>query len=187
LLDAPDKGLAAVVYALVLDVFRHRHDTALTFSATAQSLQRVEGSTAFERLEAARENWGQRIPGTPADIWQWCLEQDQAVLLDLLTFCAACTINSVQVKTDRPDTPRLVHAGQLAAVLHLDMTSWFTPTAENYFNRISKLQILEALQEARQQPPAPAWANLKKAELAALAAREIAATGWLPLPLRQAP
>jgi ParB family transcriptional regulator, chromosome partitioning protein len=57
----------------VLDVFRHRHDTALKLSATVQSLQRVEGSTAFQRLESARETWGQRIPGTPADIWQWCL------------------------------------------------------------------------------------------------------------------
>src|SRR5207249_1059543 len=185
LLDAPDKGLAAIVYALVLDVFRHRYDTALKLSATAQSLQRVEGSTAFQRLEAARETWGQRIPGTPSDIWTWCLEQDQAVLLDLLTFCAACTINSVQMKADRPDAPRLVHAGQLAAVLHLDMTAWFKPTAENYFNRVSKLQILEALQEARQQPPAPAWEKLKKAELAALAEREIAANGWLPELLRQ--
>src|SRR5260370_192839 len=71
LLDAPDKGLAAVVYALVLDVFRHRHDTALKLSATVQSLQRVEGSTAFQRLEAARETWGQRIPGTPGDIWHY--------------------------------------------------------------------------------------------------------------------
>jgi ParB family transcriptional regulator, chromosome partitioning protein len=187
LLDAPDKGLAAVVYALVLDVFCNRHDTALKLSATAQSLQRVEGSIAFQRLEAARGTWGQRI-GTPGgDIWQWCLEQDQAVLLDLLTFCAACTLNAVQMKTDRPDAPRLVHASQLAAVLNLDMTAWFTPTAENYFNRVSKLQMLEALQEARQQPPAPAWANLKKADLAALAARELAATGWLPLPLRQSP
>ncbi len=185
LLDAPDKGLAAVVYALVLDVFRHHHDTALKLSATVQSLQRVENSTAFQRLEAARETWGQRIPGNPVDIWQWCLEQEQAVLLDLLTFCAACTLNGVQMKADRHDAPRLVHAGQLAAVLHLDMTAWFTPTAENYFNRVSKIQILEALQEARQQPPAPAWGNLKKAELAALAARETVATGWLPLPLRQ--
>lgn len=184
LVDAPDKGLAAVVYALVLDVFRHRHDTALKLSATSQPLHRVEGSTAFQRLEAARETWGQRIPGTPGDIWQWCLEQDQAVLIDLLTFCAACTLNAVQMKADRPDAPRLVHAGQLATVLQLDMTAWFTPTAENYFNRVSKLQILEALQQARQQPPAPAWANLKKAELAKLAERAIAATGWLPAPLR---
>jgi ParB family transcriptional regulator, chromosome partitioning protein len=85
LLEAPDKGLAAVVYALVLDVFRHRRDTALKLSATVQSLQRVEGSTAFQRLEAARETWSRRIPGTPADIWQFCLSQEQAVLLDLLT------------------------------------------------------------------------------------------------------
>lgn len=57
LLDAPDKGLAAVVYALVLDVFGHDHDTALKLSATVsvQTLHRVEGSTAFQRLEAARE------------------------------------------------------------------------------------------------------------------------------------
>ena len=41
------------------------------------------------------------------------------------------------------------------------------------------------MQEARQQPPAPAWEKLKKAELAELAEREIAATGWLPAPLRQ--
>jgi ParB family transcriptional regulator, chromosome partitioning protein len=185
LLDTPDKGLATVVYALVLDVFRHRHDTALKLSATVQSLDRVEGSTAFQRLEAARETWSQRIPGTPADIWQFCLSQNQDVLLDLLTFCAACTLNAVQLKADLPDTPRLVHASQLATVLHLDMTAWFTPTAENYFNRVSKSQILEALQEARQQPPAPAWEKLKKAELATLAARETAGTGWLPLPLRQ--
>jgi len=40
------------------------------------------------------------------------------------------------------------------------------------------------LREARQQPPAPAWEKLKKAELAILAEREIAATGWLPKLLR---
>ena len=93
----------------------------------------------------------------------------------------------LKLARDQRENPRSSHASQLAAVLHLDMTAGFTPTAENYFNRVSKLQILEALQEARQQPPAPAWANLKKAELAALAARETAATGWLPLPLRRAP
>ncbi|WP_263349985.1 hypothetical protein [Acidicapsa acidisoli] len=70
----------------------------------------------------------------------------------MLTFCPACMLNSVQKKTDHPDTPRLVHAGQLAAALHPDMTAGFTPTVENYFNRITMLQTLEALQEARQQP-----------------------------------
>ena len=65
-----------------------------------------------------------------------------------------------------------------------DITAWFTPTAANYFGRVSKPQILTALQEAKGVPPAPAWSGMKKAELAALAEREIAGKGWLPMPLR---
>ena len=184
MLDTPDIGLATVVYALVLDIFSHRQATSLELSGKSQSLKLVEGSTAFQRLEQARENWGQRIPGTPDALWAWCLEQDQSVLLDLLTFCAACMVNTVQHKTDRPDCARLEHAKQLGMALKLDMKVWFTPTAENYFSRVSKPQILEALTVARNQPPAPAWEKLKKAELAVLAEREIAGTGWLPEILR---
>ncbi len=184
LLDAPDIGLATVVYALVLEIFSHRQDTVLEVSGKNQSLHRVEGSVAFQRLEQARENWGQRIPGTPDDIWTWCLEQDQAVLLDLLTFCAACTVNAVQRKPDRPDCARLEHARKLGGALALDMKAWFTPTADNYFSRVSKPQIFDALTAARKQPSAPAWEKLKKAELALLAERETAGTGWLPDILR---
>jgi ParB family transcriptional regulator, chromosome partitioning protein len=184
LLEFPDKGMAAVVYAMVLNVFEHRHDTALKVSASPQSLHRVEGSAAFKALEDARETWGHRLPGKPGDIWQWCLEQDQSVLLDLLTFCAACSINAVQTKSDRPENDRLDHASKLATVLQLDMKLYFTPTAENYFTRIGKPQILAAIQAAKGQPPAPAWEKLKKAELANEAERQIAGTGWLPEILR---
>ena len=184
LLEFPDKGLAAVVYTMVLDVFEHRHDTALKVSASSQSLHRVEGSAAFKALEDARETWGQRLPGKSGDIWQWCLEQDQNVLIDLLTFCAACSINAVQTKSDRPENDRLDHAAKLAAALQLDMKAYFTPTAENYFTRIGKPQILAAIQAAKGQPPAPAWEKLKKAELAQEAERQIAGTGWLPEILR---
>lgn len=60
-----------------------------------------------------------------------------------------------------------------------------TPTADNYFSRISKPQILEALREAKGTAPAPAWEKLKKSELAALAEREIEGRNWLPEPLRR--
>jgi ParB family chromosome partitioning protein len=184
LLDAPDKGLAVIVHALAQDIFIHCHNTVLELSGRTQSLKLVEDSTAFQRLEQARETWGQRIPGTHDGLWQWCLEQDQSVLLDLLTFCAACMVNAVQRKADRPDCPRLEHARNLSLSVHLDMKAWFTPTADNYFSRVGKPQILDALTAARKQPPAPAWEKLKKAELAALAEREIAGTGWLPELLR---
>jgi ParB family chromosome partitioning protein len=185
LLDAPEKALSVAVYALALDTFGHADEAVAALSAKPQSLHRVEGSQAFQRIKDARASWGERIPGTRDDLWKWCLGQDQAVLLDLLAFCTASTINAVQLKSDRPDSSRLVHAGQLAHAVALEMRAWFTPTAENYFSRVSKQHIFQALVEARGTPPAPAWEQLKKPELAARAEREIAPTGWLPKVLRQ--
>lgn len=187
LLQRPDISLAAVVHTFASRVLLNAGstDTSLVITAASQSLKRVEGSKAFTQLEAARETWGNQIPGTSDGLRTWCLEQHQTVLLDLLAFCTATTINAVQVKADRPGNPRLEHADTLASALSLDMVNWFTPTAENYFSRISKPQILEALREAKGTAPAPAWEKLKKSELAALAAREIEGKNWLPEPLRR--
>lgn len=187
LLQRPDIALAAVVHTIASRVLLNTgsSDTSLEMTAAPQSLKMVEGSKAFAQLEAARETWGNRIPGTPDSLWTWCLEQHQDVLLDLLAFCTATTINAVQMKADREGNRRLTHAEALASSVNLDMTTWFTPTAENYFNRISKPQILEALREAKGTAPAPAWEKLKKSELAALAAREIEGKNWLPEPLRR--
>lgn len=186
--DRPDVALAALVHTLAMRTL-YGHDaieTSLSITAKPQSLQRVEGTKASKHIEEARTLWLDRLPGLPADLWQWCLEQDQAVLLDLLAFCTALTINAVMMKQDRPDSNRIDHAGKLAAALDLDMATWFKPTADNYFGRISKPLIIEALNEARAQPPAPAWLKLKKGDLATIAEREIAGTGWLPVPLRPA-
>lgn len=187
LLQRPDISLAAVVHTFASRVLLNAGstDTSLVITAAPQSLKRVEGSKAFAQLEAARETWGNQIPGTPDGLWTWCLEQHQTVLLDLLAFCTATTINAVQMKPDRESNLRLDHADTLASSLNLDMKTWFTPTAENYFSRISKPQILEALREAKGTEPAPAWEKLKKSELAALAEREIEGKNWLPEPLRR--
>lgn len=187
LMQRPDIALATVVHTLASRIFLNTGstDTTITMTAAPQSLKRVEGSKAFTEIEAARETWGQKIPGTPDGLWTWCLEQHQDVLLDLLAYCTATTINAVQMKADREGNARLEHAAKLAASLSLDMKTWFTPTAENYFTRVSKPQILQALTEAKGTAPAPAWEKLKKSELAALAEREIDGKGWLPEPLRR--
>jgi ParB family chromosome partitioning protein len=64
------------------------------------------------------------------------------------------------------------------------MTAWFTPTAENFFTRVSKTAILAALSEAKNTPAKRSWAEMKKAPLAALAEREMESANWLPEPLR---
>jgi ParB family chromosome partitioning protein len=179
--QSPSIALAAVVHALACPVlFTGTSGSVLQIAVTPQSLQRAEGAKACLHMDAAREEWLKAVPATPDDLWTWCLAQKQAVLLKLLAFCAAASVNAVQGKSDRAESGRLRHANALAAALTLDMKDWFAPDAANYFSRVSKPQILDALKAARSQPPAPAWEKLKKDELAALAAREIVGTGWLP-------
>lgn len=57
------------------------------------------------------------------------------------------------------------------------------PTAENYFNRVSRAHILGAIDEAKGEH-APALDKLKKSELTVRAESLVAGTGWLPEPMR---
>jgi len=87
-------------------------------------------------------------------------------------------------KEDRDNSPRLTDADRLAAALGLSMAEWFTPNAENYYQRVGKPQIIADITEATKRPAKLTWDKLKKSELAALAERETAGTGWLPKPIR---
>jgi ParB family transcriptional regulator, chromosome partitioning protein len=145
---------------------------------------RVEGSKALAQIFAAKEKCSERIPAEPEKFWLWCLKQKTETLLNLLACCAALTVDTIRTNNDRPDIDRLQHGDQLAAALKLDMQDWFTPTAENYFNRVGKQQMLDAIREAKGQPHAPALEKLKKGELAMQAERLVAGTGWLPALLR---
>jgi len=184
--DNPAVALAAVVHGMALQIFYNGHsgDTCLKITASEAALRDVEGSTASEALERGKAQWGDSLPGNPGDLWPWCLQQPQDTLLDLLGCCAAFTVNAVRSKSDSADDERFLHADLLAAALRLDMAQWFTPTAANYFSRIGKTGIIEALQEVK-GAAAPAWTKAKKSELAALAERELAGTDWLPAVLKR--
>jgi len=187
LISRPDIALAAVVHALASKILLGSPaiDTSLQINALQQPFRNLKDSLALNYIQSERQTWGSVIPGTSEALWTWCLDQDQTRLLDLLAFCTATTVNAVQCKPDRPDAQRLENSKALAEAVHLDMLKWFFPAADNYFSRISKPQILEALREARGTAPAPAWEKLKKPELAILAEQEVAGKNWLPEPLRR--
>jgi len=184
-------ALAAVVHALALSVFYRGGSTCLEISTRLNSLKSsipgADDSNALAMLDAERDRWQDRLPGERADLWDWCLEQKQDTLLDLMAICAACTVNAVQTKNGGQDANTLRHADDLAEALKLDMGQWFTPTASNFFAKISKQAMLDSIAEAKGTPCAPAWEKLKKPELAVLAERQTAGTGWLPKPVRLRP
>ncbi|WP_168169009.1 hypothetical protein [Shinella sp. HZN7] len=64
--------------------------------------------------------------------------------------------------------------------LKIDMTRWYEPTGENYFARISKTGIKQAITEAKGEDAALGVTGMSKADAVDLAERRIAGTGWLP-------
>ncbi len=183
LCERPDIALAAVVYTLSTKVLHtHISGGSLQISLKREYFKGETGGS--DALDRAHEEWAERIPAEGEALWLWCLAQERETLLKLLAFCTARSVDAVQRGKDEPDCARLAHATSLARAMSFDMKEWFTPTAQNYFSRVSRTEILSALAEAKGLKPKRSWEKLKKTELAILAEREIARTGWLPEPIR---
>ena len=185
----PSVALAAVVHSVVISVLGmeldlYYSDKVVQLSTRQVNLQPVEFSAAGKSLQAQQKVWLAQLPrSSEPQLWTWCLEQPSGTLLQLLAFCAALTINAVQTKTDSANNSRLMQANALATALHMDMNQWFTPTAANFFERVSKSQIQRALIEAGKTPDS-STTTFKKAQLAQFAETQIAGSNWLPQPLR---
>ncbi len=115
------------------------------------------------------------------------LQQDRAVVIDLLTYCAAQGIDAVRGKAERPSAPRLTHADALAGALALDMRDWWSPTKDSYLARVPKGLVLEAVREGVSVQAAENLAGLKKDRLIEAAEQRLAGKGWLPALLRSTP
>jgi ParB family chromosome partitioning protein len=185
----PSVALAAVVHSVVISVLGmeldlYYSDKVVQLSTRQVNLQPVEFSAAGKALQAQQKVWLAQLPrSSEPQLWTWCLEQPSGTLLQLLAFCTALTVNAVQAKTDSANNSRLAQANALATALHIDMNQWFTPTAANFFERISKPQIQRALTDAGKTPDS-STTTFKKAQLAQFAETQIAGSSWLPQPLR---
>lgn len=193
LAHSPDVALATVVHAMLASLFHpygSTDETCLEVKLTSEKLETsIKNPAACKgivTMDDLRENYGHTIPGNPHDLWEWCLEQPTATLLDLLAYAAAKSVNALQLGHYERRKQR-AHADRLAQALKIDMTQWFEPTAENYFGRVSKTGIEQALTEAKGADFAAGVSGMKKADAAAYAERQIAGTGWLPALLKIAP
>ena len=182
LMSHPQIALATIAFALASDVL-HLSAGEGCVQISAERHYAKEESKGADAIEAMTETWRERLPKTAEDLWAWCLIQPQDVLLDLIAFCAGQSLNAVCNKYG-DDSFGLRQANSIAKAVGFDMGAWFTPDAENYFSRVSRPQIIAAITEATNRPTKRSWDKLKKSELAALAARETAGTGWLPEPIR---
>lgn len=176
----PDVAFDAMLYSLTAREFYGERQSDLCARLGIERVflgQRVEATPAAQVLDEARNNLQARLPEDQAGLWVWLREADRELKHSLLAYLIATSIDVTQ----RGGSEARPLSHELHQALDLNLTHWWTPTAENYFGRVRRDQVLEALKEIGE---AETYALAKKRELAAIAERRITGTGWLPKPLR---
>jgi len=185
----PDIALVAAAHSLALRMlYEASYDVASCLSLSSEKggcsldphAKGIETSPALARLSELHSQWLTRIPTQAEDLWQWLLEQPQAVIVDLLAYCVGQTVHAVRLPHDGHKAPRFVAADQLAKAINLDMADWWTPTRETYLGRVKKEQILEAIEQGTNERNLEDLRKMKKPDLVAAAERRLAQSRWLP-------
>jgi len=186
-----DPGVAflAALHVLCLKLFYHcGSDSCLeiepktvAFGAQAPGL----GDTPMAaRVDARHHDWSEQLPTEPGDLWDTLTSFDAEMQRRLFAHCVSLTVNAVHESWNR--RPKAIaHADRLARDVSLDIaaTGW-TPTVDNFFGRVTKARILEAIGEAEGEAQAKLVAQLKKGDMAREAEQLLAGSSWLPEPLR---
>jgi ParB family chromosome partitioning protein len=184
----PDVALVAVTHALALRMcYECSYDVGSCLSLSSEKggcrldshAKGIETSPAQVRLSEIQSQWLARIPAQAEQLWQWLLDQEQTVVIDLLAFCVGQTVHAVRLHHDGRQ-PRFVAADQLAQAVKLDMADWWTPTGERYLGRVKKEEILRVIGDGTSETNFEDLRKLKKGELVAAAERRLAGSRWLP-------
>jgi len=184
-----DTAFLAVLHALCLRLFyRSAADTCLEIEAKSAGFGTqapgLNDTASAKAIDVRHEAWVKQLPATSGELWIALVGFDTDTRAALFAHCAALTINALHEPWNRRPGA-LAHADRLAQAVGLDMAAaGWVPTVETYLGRVPKARILEAVREAKGEHAAQLIDHLKKPEMAQEAERLLAATGWLPEPLR---
>ncbi|MFC5394032.1 ParB/RepB/Spo0J family partition protein [Bosea vestrisii] len=187
--ERPDVAFLAALHALTLKVFYHYgSDSCLElelksigFGAQAPGLN---DSPLAETIRARHDNWANRLPKEPADLWEQLQGWDSDSRSALFAHVVSLSVNAVHESWNR--RPRaLAHADRLAQAVDLDMAAaGWRATVDSFLGRVTKARILQAVTEAKGERAAERIEHLRKGDMASEAETLLAETGWLPEPLR---
>jgi len=162
-----------------------------TFPAQAPGLKE---SASAEAIDRRHDGWKARLPKDDSDLWDVLTAFDGKEQAALFAHCASSAVNALYEPANRYNEGRvsahgvrrrLDHANVLARSVGLEMVAaGWKPTVDNFFGRVTKPRILEAVREAKGEQSVQLIDHLKKGDMAREAERLLEGTGWLPEPLR---
>jgi ParB family chromosome partitioning protein len=184
----PDVAHLAALHAFCLRLFyRYALESCVevevksyVFGSQAPGLN---DTTIAKAVDERHRRWSEQLPREPGNLWDALVAFD-ADSRDALFACLAMSLNAVHEPWNR--RPRaLAHADRIAEAIGLDVAAaGWSPTVENYFGRVTKARIMEAVREAKGEQAAQPLDHLKKGEMAERAQELLQGSGWLPEPLR---
>jgi ParB family chromosome partitioning protein len=189
LANEPGVAFTAVLHALCLGAFYGMSSgTCLEISAKSASFGTqapgLADSASAKTIEARHQQWAKQLPQDEDKLWEALTAFDRDSQTALFAHCASLSVNAMHELWNR-NPRRFAHADMLARAINLDMAAaGWSPTVDNYFGRVPKARILEAVREAKGDPSVQLIDHLKKPDMAREAERLLAGTGWLPEPLR---
>jgi ParB family chromosome partitioning protein len=190
LANDPMMAFIAVLHAFVLKTFYlYGSDTCLELTLQSARFTQTPGladTPWAKEIEQRQEAWGQDLPRDPNALWDYLIHLDDVSRLALFAHCASLSVNVV-VEPWNKRVGALAHADQVARSISFGMVeAGWIPTVDNYFARVTKVRILQAVREAKGDQAAQSIDHLKKPDMAREAARLLEGSGWLPEPLRDA-
>lgn len=190
LANDPAMAWIAALHVFVLKTFYpYSSDSCLEVSVQTTSFGQTQGlgeTPWAKEIEQRHDAWGQDLPKSPDEVWDFLIALDDASRQALFAHCVSLSLNAIVQSWNRRSAA-IAHAGQLAHSIGFDMVkAGWTPTVDNYLGRVTKAHILQAVREAKGEQSAQLLDHLKKQDMAREAARLLEGCGWLPEPLRSA-
>ncbi|EEW0023646.1 ParB/RepB/Spo0J family partition protein [Escherichia coli] len=185
LMQQPDKSLTLLAWTLCLNVFgsgAYSKPAQISlecehYPLTSEAPSGKEGA-AFMAMMAEKARLAALLPeGWSRDMTTF-LSLSQEVLLSLLSFCTACSLNGVQTRECGHTSRSPLDSLETAIGFH--MRDWWQPTKANFFGHLKKPQIIAALNEAGLSGAARDAEKMKKGDAAEHAEFHMKDNRWVP-------
>lgn len=165
-----DKGYFSVMHTTV----DSKRSDCLKQSAEAGS----ENGIANQKLNELHEGWLSRFPEGAFEGFEWLLAWPQEDVVALLAYCVSQGIDGGSCHLSNN---RVANAlAPLETALDFQIGEWWKPTSANYFSRIGKDQIVDALNSAGRTGNARDAEGMKRKEAAEFAESVLKGVNWLP-------
>lgn len=139
----------------------------------------IKESAAWKQVDESLKMWQAKLPRQHDLLVDWLLQQPQDDVIQLQALLLSLTI----YRSSHNQSSTTEHIDSFARRVNMDMTQWWEPTAESYFNHVSKERIANVVAEAN-AGDATTFLKMKKGDAAKAAEAALAGKGWLPGPLQ---